>query len=242
MKSRFRNFRRRSQRHSALLLSIASAFTSPLLASANAQTPQKNAPAIRRHPLDQGHIGHKESVANPTSALIPPQNQADAVAKPAAVTLADGMLTVQADNSSLSQILRDVSRKSGMVIDGDVKETRVFGNYGPKDPSAILSELLEGMGYNIMIVGGADGGTPKRMMLSARTGGPSLPASFIPTAAALPASVQQAIQLTQPSSDPTPGAIAHPHPPPPDDTQVRVQQNLQRLQQMHAILTKDGTP
>ena len=246
MKSRFRNLKRRSRRHSALLLSIASAFSSPLLPFLAAQTPQKIAPSVRRYPQAPEQFAPEEPANSPAATTIPAplpqQSHTDTAARPASVTLADGMLTVQADNSNLSQILRDVSRESGMVIDGDIKETRVYGNYGPKDPSTILSELLEGMGYNIMIIGGADGETPKRMMLSSRTGGPSLPASFASATDPLPAPVQQAVQQIQPAADPTPGALAHPHPPPSDDPQVRAQQNLQRLQQMHSSLMKDGTP
>ena len=84
------------------------------------------------------------------------------------------MLFVKAENSSLNQILREISRVTGMKIVGGVTDERVFGSYGPADPSAVLSTLLGGTGSNMMIVLDARK-APQELVLTPRGGGPSPP-------------------------------------------------------------------
>jgi len=48
---------------------------------------------------------------------------------------------------------------------------RVFGKYGPGAPRAVLSDLLAGSGYNIVMLGITPTGTPRELSLSARAGG-----------------------------------------------------------------------
>ena len=55
-------------------------------------------------------------------------------AKPAEVTVVPGSLTIKADNSSLSQILQEISKSTGMKVDGLGQDERIFGSYGPGDP------------------------------------------------------------------------------------------------------------
>jgi len=145
------------------------------------------------------------------------------------VTLKDGTLTIAANNSDLSQILRDLSRQSGMVIQGTVKDVRVFGNYGPRNPPDILTELLTGLGYNIIMVGTTPDAVPRELMLTSRTDGPS---SAPPVKA--PAKTAE--------DEPGSGAVAHPPPAPADDPQVRARQNLQRLEQMHEPQGRQNAP
>jgi hypothetical protein len=61
------------------------------------------------------------------------------------------MLTVQAEDSSLNLILRQIARLTGMAITGGVADERVFGNYGPSKPSAILTTLLDGTASNMVL-------------------------------------------------------------------------------------------
>jgi hypothetical protein len=139
--------------------------------------------------------------------------------QPAAVILKNGTLTIHADNSDLDQILRDISRESGMVIEGQVGDTRVYGSYGPRKPDEILNELLTGLGYNVMMLGRSPDGAPRELTLTRRTGGPTPPPP--PSA--------------QPVEEPKlgPGAVAHPPTAQIDDPDLRRQVNLRRLQQMH---------
>jgi hypothetical protein len=106
----------------------------------------------------------------PTVPLTPAQQQP----KRAQVILANGSLSVSADNSSLNQILRQISHDTGIKITGGVRDERVFGQYGPAAPDQILAELLDGTGSNMLLVN-HDGGPPKELILTPRLGGPTPP-------------------------------------------------------------------
>jgi hypothetical protein len=84
------------------------------------------------------------------------------------VTIASHKLTVKADNSELSQILRDITGTTGMKVEGLSKDERIFGTYGPGDAREVLLSLLEGSGYNVLMVGEANG-APRELSLSQRT-------------------------------------------------------------------------
>ena len=88
-------------------------------------------------------------------------------AQPAEVAVAPGSLSVKADNSSLSGILDQISKSTGMKVDGLSKDDRIFGSYGPGDPHEVLLSLLEGSGYNVVMVGD-NKGTPRQLSLSQR--------------------------------------------------------------------------
>lgn len=89
-------------------------------------------------------------------------------AKPAQITVTSGSLTINADNSSLSQILHDISASTGMKVEGLSQDDRIFGNYGPGDPREVLLSLFQGSGYNVLMVGD-DKGAPRELSLSQRS-------------------------------------------------------------------------
>jgi hypothetical protein len=106
----------------------------------------------------------------PTPPLTPlqlPAHRAD-------VTYTSGTLSVSASNSSLNQILRDISRQTGIKITGGVTDERVFGQYGPGAPAQILASLLDGTGSNMLLIH-ADASTPGELILTPRQGGPTPP-------------------------------------------------------------------
>ena len=92
----------------------------------------------------------------------------------ATVTFSQGLLTISANNSSLNEILRDISRQTGMTITGGVAEERVFGNYGPAALGAILTSLLDGTRSNMLFIR-EQNGHPSQLILTARNGGPTPP-------------------------------------------------------------------
>jgi hypothetical protein len=106
------------------------------------------------------------SVSSQTPANQPPRR--------AQVDFTTGLLSVNADNSSLNQILRDVTRLTGMKITGGVNDERVFGTYGPGDASTVLSTLLRGTGSNVLIIFDARQ-QPQELVLTPRGGGPTPP-------------------------------------------------------------------
>jgi hypothetical protein len=108
----------------------------------------------------------------PTAA--PPVTPAQSPAQHAKITYADNMIAVTASNSSLNQILHDISRLTGIKITGGVADERVFGNYGPSSTSQVLAALLDGTGSNMLIID-STGDAPTELILTPRQGGPTPP-------------------------------------------------------------------
>jgi hypothetical protein len=80
-------------------------------------------------------------------------------------------LTIGATNSSLQQIMRDVSTAMGVKVDGMNADQRVFGNFGPGQARDVLSQLLQGSGYNVIMIGDQGKGAPRQILLSLRQNG-----------------------------------------------------------------------
>jgi hypothetical protein len=154
--------------------------------------------------------------ASPTNCLQPPCNAtlsaAPAATRPhrATVTFADGQLTVAANDSSLHQILRNIAVSTGMTINGGVAEQRVFGTYGPDDPSTVLATLLDGTGVNMLLKDGPNH-VPAELTLTQRSGGPT-PLPITPQDDQIgldtppPAAAPQPVAQPQPSRAATPPA------------------------------------
>ena len=124
------------------------------------------------------------SISNP-NAMSPPiaaaPTRADTLQRHRArVTYANGMLEVRADNSSLNQILRDISRQTGMKIVGGVADQRVFGSYGPAPAATVLQTLLDGTGTNILLQESRTH-APEQLVLTPQTGGPTPPPPSSPS-------------------------------------------------------------
>lgn len=80
-------------------------------------------------------------------------------------------LRIDAQNSSLQQILEDVATATGAKVEGLGSDERIFGVYGPGQARDVLSQLLQGSGYNFLMVGGQGQGAPRQIVLSARRTG-----------------------------------------------------------------------
>ena len=112
--------------------------------------------------------------ATPPTAPSPPLTPSQRPPSRAQITYTSGTLSVSANNSSLNQILRQISSETGMKIIGGVTDERVFGQYGPATPDQVLSALLDGTGSNMLIVH-RDGDAPAELVLTPRQGGPTPP-------------------------------------------------------------------
>jgi hypothetical protein len=144
----------------------------PVPVPANTPTPHK------AHP-------HKRSAAVPAQPVLPPVAPAPATPpapvvpqwpvneKPedATVTWDSRGLSINASNSSLQQIMTEVATTTGAKIEGIDKDERIFGAYGPGQPREVLSQLLEGSGYNILMIGDQGHGAPRQILLTARRSG-----------------------------------------------------------------------
>jgi len=112
----------------------------------------------------------KPLTAAPVEPLTPPPPDwpINDQPKPAAVTWGKDLLTIDAANSSLQQILASVSSATGASVDGVTKDERIFGAFGPAPARDVLAQLLQGTGYNVVMVGDHGEGVPRQVILSPR--------------------------------------------------------------------------
>ena len=238
---------------------IASLYLTPGFAGAQALTagtgdpnprnPLAQTQAARGGPLSSAHGGPFQANAGPIQVNAVPMPAGSGSARgassgrahslldepstPAQVLLSGDKLSISATNASLSELIRSVAAKTGMQVEGNSRDERVFGVYGPGSPPDVLSALLYDSGYNVMMVGRTEDGAPRRLVLSPRS------ASVSQTSAA-PAS------HNEDDDDEVPVEALPPQPPPPQQaapaapaapaagqprTPQQMLQELQRLQQ-----------
>lgn len=183
--------------------------------------------------------------------------------QPGLVSLQNGKLTIQANDSELAQILGSMSALTGMKIQGSASMGHVFGVYGPGPPSDVLAQLLAGSPYDFVIAGMTADGLPRELVLNARRDGMAAFTNGTPQTPASPGDIRQngasvseevyvpadhnlAQQAEAANMQPLgPGAIAHVPPNEaggpgnPQDNTARVQQSLQRLRH---IQEQQGAP
>lgn len=153
-----------------------------------------------------------------------------------AVTWDSHGLRIDAANASLHQILDQVASATGAKVEGLGTDERVFGEYGPGEARDVLSQLLHGSGYNVLLIGDQGQGTPREIVLSARR-----PGSSNQNAARQPVSIQEPQEdevVEQPEIQEPPPSI----PQPPRTPQQVMQELLQRQQQMNQPLLNPPQP
>jgi hypothetical protein len=164
----------------------------------------------------------------------PPDWPANDLPAEASVVWDSHGLLIVASNSSLAQILKEIATDTGAKVEGMDTDQRVFGTYGPGTVRDVLSQLLDGSGYNVVMVGDRGQGTPRRIVLSIRHGGgiqhtanntPSAPSEEENEA-------DQQAQEPEPQPAPTPNGFA-PGVPVRSQQQIieEIQQRQRQLQQ-----------
>ena len=144
-----------------------------------AQTPSTPAPSATAHRPAHPHKRPSAAQAEPAAAqpaptpVTPPAPEVPAWPaneKPAqaSITWDSQGLRIDAANSSLQQILKDVSTATGAKVEGLSADERVFGAYGPGQARDVLSQLLQGSGYNVIMIGDQGQGAPRQIVLSSR--------------------------------------------------------------------------
>ncbi len=142
-------------------------------------------------PANKSTPRHKESTATPEESPAPqaaalpakpPEPEAPvwpANEKPAqaAITWDSQGLRIEAANSSLQQIMEDVATLTGAKVEGLETDERVFGAFGPGQARDVLSQLLQGSGYNVLMIGDQGQGTPRQIVLTARSAAPKTSAA-----------------------------------------------------------------
>lgn len=110
--------------------------------------------------------------APPPAPVAPPPPNWPANDMPGAASVvfdSRGLLVV-ASNSSLAQILKEVSLDTGAKIEGMNADQRVFGTYGPGPARDVIAQLLDGSGYDVLMIGDRGEGTPRRIVLTDHSG------------------------------------------------------------------------
>lgn len=172
------------------------------------------------------------------------QNPSDESSRPARVSFLDGSLLVEANNSSLSDILQNVSDICGISMNRIENSPRIFGVYGPGKSRDVLVDLLYGSGYNFIMVGGAIQGTPRALILVARKSSAPVPVAAHSTSVELTKSDapgQSELEKSKIVPDSLgPGAVTPVPSLDMEDDSTRAQANQQRLQ--HIQDQQQNTP
>jgi hypothetical protein len=173
------------------------------------------------------HVVHHHHHAKSEAATVapapvappPPVPPAQQPANPATVDFNNGHLTVRAQNSSLVSILDQIQHRTGLAIEGLNQDQRIYGQYGPGSIATTLTALLDGSGYDFVIVGGSGGHAAARLILST-----PVSAGAATTTAPAVANNQQANPAEGNSSEP-----ADPTAPPQPKTPQEIFNELRRM-------------
>jgi hypothetical protein len=138
-------------------------------------------------------------------------------------------LSIEAANSSLSQILNEVASKTGATLQGFNRDERIFGVYGPGSARDVINQLLDGTGYNVLMIGDQGQGTPRQILLTPRSAGAPQPSKPNNPAPEEDTEVEQEAQQPElpPAQPPVPTGTA---PAVPLRTQPEMIQELQERQ------------
>jgi hypothetical protein len=236
----WRCFRRRDCR-TLLSAAMAAMLMVPLVngaqpsAATRKMAAQTNAPAAHRRVAARKRKSTRQETAvaampaqTPAPPPAPPQPQWPVNDPPKEASIAWNAqgLSIDAQNSSLEQILDEIVKQTGVKVEGMDKDERVFGVYGPGQPRDVLAQLLEGTDYNILMVGAGERGAPQEIVLSQK-----------PTGGAQPnAPVAQSDMYEPPAYEPPQSLEPHPQAIPPNQGPRTPQQILQEMQQRQLLM------
>jgi hypothetical protein len=149
---------------------------------AQTQAPQTTQPAQQQKALAKPAQPRRRAAAHADAASTQLQLAPEAIAAPppaspapiwpanqARISWDSRGLEIEASNSSLDQILHQVAAVTGVKLEGLIQDQRVFGSYGPGPVCDVLSKLLDGSGYNVLMIRSANTDAPLEIVLSARS-------------------------------------------------------------------------
>jgi len=133
------------------------------------KSPRHRAKPVEPPPAAEQVTAEQASPAPPEPE--PPKWPVNETASKPSVTWDSQGLRIQANNASLHEILNQVSTDTGTKVEGIGADERIFGEYGPGNARDVLSQLLHGSSYNVLMIGDQGAGTPRQIVLSARRAG-----------------------------------------------------------------------
>jgi hypothetical protein len=143
--------------------------------SAGPKVAQKSRSSVKQA---KGKKAQEAQVRLPPPPPPPPPTPAQLPPNPARVTMRDGLLTIDANNSTLADVLTGVRRETKAAIDlppGATAE-RVVANLGPGTPQNVLTALLNGSRFDYIILGSQDQpDAVQRVILRAKSGPEAAP-------------------------------------------------------------------
>jgi hypothetical protein len=209
-----------SRAHHAPPISLAlfsSLVLAPLLAGSilAAQSTPAPAPAVATHQTHKQDAARKPSKRDkapaqpsaqptPPPAPPPPDWPANDHPSPASVVWDSHGLLVVASNSSLDQILKEVSLDTGVKVEGMSQDERIFGTYGPGPARDVLSQLLDGSNYDVLMIGDLGKGTPRQVVLTFRSAGVPGTGNAKPGSSGEEDTDEQAQEASEPQPEPIP--------------------------------------
>ncbi len=142
-------------------VSLSTAGAQPARPVLPALRPQQQAPQAQPGPQQQTPAGN--TVPNPTTAPIKPAGGAPTSTQPTApvtppvVTYRDGLLTVQANNSTLGSVLNAIRNKTGIEFEGlEGASDHVALSVGPAPAGEVLASIFQGSKFDFVAIGRAD--------------------------------------------------------------------------------------
>jgi hypothetical protein len=149
--------------------------TAPSQATRSQATPSQMPAVHAKHQKKPTSVAIAEPAPPPPPTVAPSLFQQPPA--PATVITGNNELSVKAENSSLAQILHQVSSETGMKLDGLGGDERVFGSFGPGAPREVITSLLNGTSYNVMMVGDLPNGAPRELLLTSKASGGASPSA-----------------------------------------------------------------
>jgi hypothetical protein len=118
-------------------------------------SPKPGASVAASPPAATNPVGPVPPAAPVAARSAPPLSSSlmnSAPVKPS-VTMQNGLLTIDAPNSTLGDVLSAVRKATGASIEGASSAERVAVRIGPGEPNQVLDALLRGTSYDYVILG-----------------------------------------------------------------------------------------
>jgi hypothetical protein len=157
----------------------ASAAAKPSATKAHKQVHRRKNPAKNKSLAAKAPVTPVPVVVTPPPPE-PPHWPANERPADASVIWDSRGLLISAQNSSLKQILDDIAAATGAKVEGLGADQRIFGSYGPGKAHEVLTQLLDGTGYNVLLIGDQGAGTPRQIVLTSRNGSSNTQAAANP--------------------------------------------------------------